>query len=77
MPVARQSLQRQRRAGSLPQEEAATWVTNEKPRIAANQLSLAGLPELVRLELRYALQRRDEVPPPLHPLDVRVRIVRA
>jgi hypothetical protein len=64
-----------RRIGSLSQEELAAWVADE-PRIAAHQFSLAGLPELVRVELLYALQRRDEAPPPLDPLQVRILISR-
>ena len=31
--------------------ELAAWVADEKPRISAHQFSLAGLPELVRVEL--------------------------
>jgi len=69
-------LQRQRNLASMSQEELAGWVADEKPRIAAHQFSLAGLPELVRLELLYALQRRDEAPPPLDPLQVRILISR-
>ena len=64
-------LQRQRNLASMSQEELAAWVADEKPRIAAHQFSLAGLPELVRFELLYALQRRDEAPPPLDPLQRR------
>src|SRR6185437_13178714 len=41
-----------------------------------HQFSLAGLPELVRFELLYALQQRDEAPPPLDPLQVRIVISR-
>ena len=63
-------LQRQRNPASMSQEELAAWVADEKPRIAAHQFSLAGLPELVRFELLYALQQRDEAPPPLDPLQV-------
>ncbi|HUO41110.1 MAG TPA: hypothetical protein VMU34_26170 [Mycobacterium sp.] len=44
-------LQRQRNLASMSQEELAAWVAGEKPRIAAHQFSLAGLPELVRFEL--------------------------
>ena len=61
---------------SRPAEELAAWVANEKPRLAGHQFSLAGLPQLVRLELLYALQRRDEAPPPLDPLQVRILISR-
>jgi integrase len=69
-------LQRQRQVASLSPEGLAAWVANEKPRIAGHQFSLAGLPQLVRLELIYALQRRDEAPPPLDPLQVRILISR-
>jgi len=69
-------LQRQRNPASMSQEELAAWVADEKPRISAHQFSLAGLPELVRFELLYALQQRDEAPPPLDPLQVRILISR-
>ena len=69
-------LQGQRNPASVSQEELAAWVADEKPRISAHQFSLAGLPELVRFELLYALQQRDEAPPPLDPLQVRILISR-
>lgn len=69
-------LKRGRGGGSLSREELAAWVANEKPRIAAHQFSLADLPQLVRIELLYALQRRDEAPPSLDPLQVRILISR-
>ena len=69
-------LQRQRNPASLSPEELGAWVADEKPRISAHQFSLAGLPQLVRFELLYALQRRDEAPPPLDPLQVRILISR-
>lgn len=64
------------RSGSLSREELAAWVAKEKPRIASHQFCLADLPQLVRLELLYALQRRDESPPSLDPLQVRILISR-
>jgi hypothetical protein len=69
-------LQRQRNPALMSPQELAAWIAGEKPRIAAHQFSLAGLPELVRLELLYALQRRDQSPPPLDPLPVRILISR-
>ncbi len=69
-------LQRRCNPASMSHEQLAVWVASEKPRIAAHQFSLAGLPHLVRLELLYALQRRDEAPPPLDPLQVRILIGR-
>lgn len=63
--------------GSRPShEELAAWVAGERPRIAGHQFFLADLPPLVRLELLYALQRRDEAPPPLDPVQVRILISR-
>ncbi|EFG79831.1 site-specific recombinase, phage integrase family [Mycobacterium parascrofulaceum ATCC BAA-614] len=65
------------RGGARPsREELAAWIANEKPRIAGHQFYLADLPELVRLELLYALQRRDEAPPSLDPVQVRILISR-
>ena len=69
-------LQRRCNPASMSHEELAAWVADEKPRISAHQFSLAGLPQLVRFELLYALQRRDEAPPPLDPLQVRILISR-
>ena len=67
-----QRLKRHRNPASMSPQELAAWIAGEKPRIAAHQFSLAGLPEPVRLELLYALQRRDETPPPLDPFPVRI-----
>ena len=72
----RNRLQRRCNPASMSHEQLAVWVASEKPRIAAHQFSLAGLPQLVRFELLYALQRRDEAPPPLDPLQVRILISR-
>ena len=41
-----------------------------------HQFSLAGLPELLRVELLYALQQRDQAPPPLDPTEVRILLGR-
>lgn len=69
-------LRRQHHVGSLSAEDLAAWVAAEIPRIAAHQFSLAPLSELVRFEFLYALQRRDETPPPLDPLQVRILVSR-
>jgi hypothetical protein len=69
-------LKRGRGGVTLSREELGAWVANQTPRVAAHQFSLAGLPQLVRLELLYALQRRDEAPPSLDPLQVRILINR-
>ena len=60
----------------LSAEELAAWVAAERPRLSANQFSMASLSGLVRYELLYALQRRDEMPPPLDPLQVGILIRR-
>lgn len=65
-------LRRQRSLGSLSTQDLAAWAAGEAPRLAAHQFSLAGLAEPVRFELLYALQRRDEAPPPLGPSQVRI-----
>jgi hypothetical protein len=41
-----------------------------------HQFSLAGLPELLAVELLYALQQRDQAPPPLDPTQVRILLAR-
>ena len=69
-------LRRQHHLGSLSADDLAAWVSAEKPRIGAHQFSLAPLSELVRCEFLYALQRRDETPPPLDPLQVRILVNR-
>lgn len=56
--------------------ELAGWIAAQQPRLGVAQFSLAGLPELVRYELLYGLQRRDEAPPPLEPTQVRILISR-
>jgi len=75
VPFPRQTLRRRHRLG-LSVEELATWVAAERPRLSANQFSMAGLSELVRCELLYALQRRDEMPTPLNPLQVGILVRR-
>ena len=51
-------------------------MADERPRLGVHQFSLAGLPELLRVELLYALQRRDHAPPPLDPTEVRILLAR-
>ena len=57
-------------------DELAAWVAGERPLLGAHQFSLAGLPELLRTELLYALQQRDQAPPPLDPAQVRILLAR-
>jgi len=69
-------LRRQRTVATLSEEELASWIANEQPRLGVHQFSLAGLPELVRVELLYALQHRDQGPPPLDPTQLRILLTR-
>jgi integrase len=71
-----QRLRRQHPAAALSDEEVAAWAAAEQPRIGVHQFSLAGLPELLRAELLYALQQRDQAPPPLDPTEVRILLAR-
>ena len=68
--------QRLHRRGLLTGDDLAAWVTSERPRLGVHQFSLAGLPELLRIELLYALQQRDQSPPPLDPTQVRILLAR-
>jgi integrase len=68
--------QRLHRRGLLTGDELAAWVACERPRLGVHQFSLAGLPELLRAELLYALQQRDQAPPPLDPAEVRILLAR-
>ena len=68
--------QRLHRRGILAGDELAAWVAGERPRLGVHQFSLAGLPELARTELLYALQHRDQAPPPLDPTEVRILLAR-
>ena len=68
--------QRLHRRGLLTGDDLAAWVISERPRIGVHQFSLAGLPELLRTELLYALQQRDQSPPPLDPTEVRILLAR-
>jgi integrase len=60
----------------LSAEELAAWIAGQQPRQGVHQFCLAGLPELLRAELLYALQRRDQAPPPLDPTQVRILLAR-
>jgi integrase len=68
--------QRLHRRGLLTGDELAAWVASEQPRLGVHQFSLAGLPELLRTELLYTLQQRDQSPPPLDPAQVRILLTR-
>lgn len=68
--------QRLHRRGLLAGDELAIWVASERPRLGVHQFSLAGLPGLLRAELLYALQQRDQAPPPLDPTQVRILLAR-
>lgn len=69
-------LRRRHDLATLSGDELAAWVAAERPRLGAHQFSLAGLPELLGVELLYALQRRDQAPPPLDPTQVRILLAR-
>jgi hypothetical protein len=60
----------------LSGEELDAWVGAQRPRLGVHQFSLAGLPELLGVELLYALQCRDQAPPPLDPTEVRILLTR-
>jgi integrase len=68
--------QRLHRRGLLTGDELAAWIASERPRLGVHQFSLAGLPEPLRAELLYALQQRDQAPPPLDPTQVRILLAR-
>ena len=57
-------------------EEVSAWVAGERPRLGMHQFCLAGLPELLATELLFALQQRDQAPPPLDPTEVRLLLTR-
>ena len=67
-----QRLRREHRLSSVTVAELAAWVASEPPRLGTHQFCLAGLSELVRYELLYTLQCRDNSPPPLDPMQVRI-----
>jgi integrase len=67
---------RRERGAACSIKEVAAWAAHEPPRLGAHQFSLAALSETVRLELRYCLEQRDHLPPPLDPLQVRIVVGR-
>jgi integrase len=69
-------LKRRHRTAALSGEELGAWIAAQRPRLGGHQFSLAGLPELLAAELLYALQCRDQAPPPLDPTQVRILLVR-
>ena len=71
-----QRLRRQRTIATLSDEQLAAWVAGAQPRLEVHQFPLAGLPELLQAELLYALQQRDQAPPPLDPTEVRILLAR-
>ena len=71
-----QRLRRQRTVAAMSDDALAVWAAGEQPRLGVHQFSLAGLPELLRAELLYALQQRDLSPPPLDPTQVRILLAR-
>jgi hypothetical protein len=54
----------------------AGWVAAERPLLGVHQFCLAGLPELIGVEVLYALQQRDQSPPPMDPTQVRILLAR-
>lgn len=69
-------LRLERAISSLSEADVDQWVQTQHPRLGAHQFSMAGLSDLVRVEMLYALQRRDETPPPLDPTQVRILVER-
>ena len=69
-------LLRQHDVALLGAGELAAWIAAERPLLGAHQFSLAGLPEFLRTEFLFALQRRDQAPPPLDPAQVRILLAR-
>ncbi|HEV2811415.1 MAG TPA: hypothetical protein VGV93_13580, partial [Acidimicrobiales bacterium] len=67
---------RQHHVGLVSESEVVAWANGQAPRLGPHQFSLATLAEMVRLELLYCLQRRDESPPPLDPRQVRIVVAR-
>jgi integrase len=71
-----QRLLRARTVATITDSDLAAWIARERPLLGVHQFSLAGLPELLRAELLYALQQRDRTPPPLDPTMVRMLLAR-
>lgn len=57
-------------------EQIAAWAQRQPPRLGPHQFSMVALSETVRYELLYCLEQRDELPPPLDPLQVRIVVMR-
>ncbi|MFE5947594.1 site-specific integrase [Streptomyces sp. NPDC056480] len=51
--------------------EALAWAARQAPVLTAYRFSLTGLSPLLRLEIAYGLQRRDEMESPLDPRSLR------
>jgi integrase len=71
-PMHTARLRRQRGGTALSAEALSVWADAQPPRLGAHQFSLAGLQLLVRFEVLYTLQRRDETRPPIDAMQVRV-----
>lgn len=71
-PMHSARLRRQYGGIACSEEELSIWVGAQPPRLGAHQFSLAALEPLVRYELLYTLQRRDETRPPIDAMQVRV-----
>ena len=71
-----QRLHRQHTIGTLTEDQLTGWIAAERPRLGAHQFSLSGLSERLRVEVLYALQQRDQAPPPLDPTQVRILLSR-
>ncbi|MGH3303145.1 MAG: tyrosine-type recombinase/integrase [Streptosporangiaceae bacterium] len=69
-------LRRQHDVATLRAGQLDAWIAAERPLLGAHQFSLAGFPGLLRTEFLYALQRRDQAPPPLDPAQVRILLAR-
>lgn len=67
---------RAHRKVAVSDRELDTWIAAERPRLGGHQFSLAGLPQLLAVELLYGLQCRDQEPPPLDPTEVRILLGR-
>lgn len=69
-------LHRRRSVAGMSTDQVTAWIAAEQPRLGVHHFSLAGLPELLRIELLYGLQARDQAPAPLDPTQVRILLAR-